>query len=168
MKRAARFPDILARLVEHLTQAKNLRDRVQQALIYPAFLAVAGVVLITIFITYMVPQLTVSCRQWRRAAAADAHSIGSESPDHAYWWLASFSSIGGVLASAHLSARMKGESYGIVFACAYRVTGASFAIVIMRSSRARSERLMENGIPLLRALDLVYAKSRATVILKRN
>src|SRR6202051_2678807 len=51
------LPDILARLVEHLMQAKNLRDRVQQALIYPAFLALAGVGLITLFITFMVPQL---------------------------------------------------------------------------------------------------------------
>src|SRR5205085_1097687 len=52
------LPDILTRLVEHLMQAKNLRDRVQQALIYPAFLAVAGTALIAIFITFMVPQLT--------------------------------------------------------------------------------------------------------------
>src|ERR1043165_9973121 len=37
------LPDILARLVLHLQQAKGLRDRVQQALIYPAFLALAGV-----------------------------------------------------------------------------------------------------------------------------
>src|SRR3954464_6782921 len=44
------LPDILHRLVKHLSQAKELRDRVQQALIYPAFLAVAGIVLITIFI----------------------------------------------------------------------------------------------------------------------
>src|SRR6059036_1962229 len=51
------LPEILLRLVKHLMQAKELRDRVQQALIYPAFLAVAGALLITIFITYMVPQL---------------------------------------------------------------------------------------------------------------
>src|SRR5437762_13288304 len=51
------LPEILLRLVKHLTQAKSLRDRVQQALIYPAFLAVAGAALITIFITFMVPRL---------------------------------------------------------------------------------------------------------------
>src|SRR5438477_3124608 len=51
------LPDILSRLVEHLMQAKNLRDSVQQALIYPMFLALAGVALITLFITFMVPQL---------------------------------------------------------------------------------------------------------------
>src|SRR5437660_12854467 len=52
------LPDILLRLVKHLTQAKDLRDRVQQALTYPPFLAVAGAALITIFLTSMVPQLT--------------------------------------------------------------------------------------------------------------
>src|SRR5437762_2761939 len=52
------LPEILHRLVKHLMQAKDLRDRVQQALIYPAFLAVARSALTTIFITYMGPQLT--------------------------------------------------------------------------------------------------------------
>src|SRR2546421_5467333 len=51
------LPEILHRLVKHLMQAKDLRDRVQQALIYPAYLALAGAVLMTIFITFMVPQL---------------------------------------------------------------------------------------------------------------
>src|SRR5205809_3421019 len=51
------LPEILLRLVKHLTQARDLRDRVQQALIYPAFLLVAGICLITLFITFMVPKL---------------------------------------------------------------------------------------------------------------
>src|SRR5437660_10723426 len=52
------LPRILLRLVKHLMQAKELRDRVQQGLIYPGFLALAGAILITIFITFVVPQLT--------------------------------------------------------------------------------------------------------------
>jgi type II secretory pathway component PulF len=44
------LPQILLRLVKHLMQAKDLRDRVQQALIYPAFLALARH-LITVAIT---------------------------------------------------------------------------------------------------------------------
>src|SRR5207247_9418615 len=50
------LPQILLRLVKHLMQAKDLRDRVQQALIYPAFLALAGAILVTIFITFMVSE----------------------------------------------------------------------------------------------------------------
>src|SRR6266566_517064 len=52
------LPQILLRVVKHLTQAKDLRDRIQQALIYPAALAVAGSALIVVFVTYLVPQLT--------------------------------------------------------------------------------------------------------------
>src|ERR671934_514261 len=52
------LPEILLRLVRHLTQVKNLRDRIQQALIYPAALAVAGSALVVVFVTYLVPQLT--------------------------------------------------------------------------------------------------------------
>ncbi|MGI9173436.1 MAG: type II secretion system F family protein, partial [Chthoniobacterales bacterium] len=47
------LPDILKRLVEHSMQAKSLRDRVSQALIYPAFLAAAGAGLMVVFITFM-------------------------------------------------------------------------------------------------------------------
>src|SRR2546429_6737226 len=38
------LPEILLRLVKHLTQAKSLRDRAQQALIYPTFLTLADFV----------------------------------------------------------------------------------------------------------------------------
>ncbi len=49
---------ILRRLVAHLGQIKDLRDRVQQALIYPAVLVVAGIGMIILFMTKMVPQVT--------------------------------------------------------------------------------------------------------------
>src|ERR1700704_4124349 len=89
------LPQILLRLVKHLMQAKNLRDRVQQALIYPAFLAVAGALLITIFITYMVPQLTSFMAQIGGALPLPTrilmqlhHAITT------YWWLAILIAIG--------------------------------------------------------------------------
>ena len=50
--------EILRRLVVHLSDVKALRDRVQQALIYPALLVVAGIGLVIVFMTVMVPQLT--------------------------------------------------------------------------------------------------------------
>ncbi len=52
------LPQILRRLVTHIAGIKDLRDRVQQALVYPAVLVVAGVGLIIVFITVMVPQIT--------------------------------------------------------------------------------------------------------------
>src|SRR5205085_3210835 len=82
------LPQILLRLVKHLMQAKGLRDRVQQALIYPAFLALAGATLVTVFITFMVPQLTQFMSQNggvlplpTRILMQVHHLITS------YWWL---------------------------------------------------------------------------------
>src|SRR5437868_6584308 len=90
------LPEILHRLVKHLMQARDLRDRVQQALIYPAFLAVAGAALITIFITYMVPQLTGFMSQIGGALPLPTqilmqihHTITT------YWWLAILVAVGG-------------------------------------------------------------------------
>src|SRR4029077_7696538 len=93
------LPDILARLVEHLMQAKNLRDRVQQALIYPAFLALAGMGLITLFITFMVPQLVGFMSQNGGALPLPTQILLSV--NHlitAYWWLAIVALLGIVIA----------------------------------------------------------------------
>lgn len=50
--------EILRRLTVYLADVKSLRERVQQALVYPAVLLVAGFGLVTLFMTVMVPQLT--------------------------------------------------------------------------------------------------------------
>jgi type II secretory pathway component PulF len=93
------LPEILRRLVEHLMQAKNLRDRVQQALIYPAFLAVAGAALMVIFITFMVPQLTNFMANNGGALPLPTRILVSvNSAIVGYWWLALALVVGGVIA----------------------------------------------------------------------
>jgi general secretion pathway protein F len=150
------LPEILSRLVEHLTQAKNLRDSVQQALIYPAALAVAGVILITVFITYMVPQLTgfMSANGGilplpTRILLGVNHLIVS------YWWLGGLIVVGAVVGFRAFVRTDEG-----------RITWDRFRLMIPGYGRVVKHRyyaqfsrtlgtLMENGIPLLRALDLV-------------
>src|SRR5262245_44524048 len=92
------LPQILLRLVKHLMQAKELRDRVQQALIYPAFLALAGATLVTIFITFMVPQLTGFMAQTGGALPLPTRILVQF--HHAitgYWWVGLLILIGGIL-----------------------------------------------------------------------
>ena len=150
------LPEILLRLVKHLMQAKNLRDRVQQALIYPAFLAVAGAALITIFITYMVPQLTGFMSQ-----------IGGSLPlptrvlmqlNHVivtYWWLAALIAIGIVVGFRAFVRTDEGRLTWDRF----RLKIPGYGRVIRHRYYAQFSRtlgtLVQNGIPLLRSLDLV-------------
>jgi type II secretory pathway component PulF len=150
------LPEILRRLVEHLMQAKNLRDRVQQALIYPAFLAIAGAALMTIFITFMVPQLTNFMSQNggtlplpTRMLVAFNHLLT------AYWWLAAALAVGGFIG---FRAFVRTEE-GRVTWDRLRLSAPGYGRIIKHRYYAQFSRtlgtLMENGVPLLRALDLV-------------
>jgi type II secretory pathway component PulF len=150
------LPDILHRLVKHLTQAKQLRDRVQQALIYPAILAVAGIVLITIFITFMVPQLTGFMSQNGGALPLPTrillelnHLISQ------WWWLA-------ILVAVGISVGFRSwvnTSEGRMTWDRLRLKIPGYGRIIKHRYYAQFSRtlgtLMENGITLLRALDLV-------------
>lgn len=150
------LPDILTRLVEHLMQAKGLRDRVQQALIYPAFLAVAGVLLIAIFITFMVPQLTTFLTQnggtlpLPTQILLKAHHIIT-----GYWWV-----VGLVMAGAYIGFRaFVRTDEGRITWDRFRLMIPGYGRIIRHRYYAQFSRtlgtLMENGVTLLKALDLV-------------
>src|SRR5207302_3171274 len=150
------LPQILLRLVKHLMQAKDLRDRVQQALIYPAFLALAGAILVTIFITFMVPQLTGFMAQTggvlplpTRILMQFHHAITG------YWWVGALLLIGGMLGFRAVVRTQEGQ----IGWDRFRLLIPGYGRVIRHRYYAQFARtlgtLMENGVPLLRSLDLV-------------
>jgi type II secretory pathway component PulF len=150
------LPQILLRLVKHLMQAKNLRDRVQLALIYPTALAIAGTILITVFITFMVPQLTSFMSQNggtlplpTRILLSVHHAIT------AYWWLAAILLVGGIVGFRAFVRTAEGR----IAWDRLRLKVPGYGRLIRHRYYAQFSRtlgtLMENGIPLLRSLDLV-------------
>jgi type II secretory pathway component PulF len=150
------LPQILLRLVKHLTQAKDLRDRVQQALIYPAFLTVAGVILVTIFIAFMVPQLTGFMAQTGGALPLPTrillhvhHAITS------YLWIGVVLGVGVIIGFRAFVRTNEGR----IAWDRFRLLIPGYGQVIRHRYYAQFSRtlgtLMENGIPLLRSLDLV-------------
>ena len=150
------LPDILARLVEHLMQAKNLRDRVQQALIYPAFLALAGAGLITIFITFMVPQLVGFMTQNGGELPVPTRILlGTHYLLTTYWWVGILVVVGGVLGYRAFVRTDEGR----IAWDRFRLMIPGYGRVIRHRYYAQFSRtlgtLMENGVPLLRAIDLV-------------
>jgi type II secretory pathway component PulF len=150
------LPDILLRLVKHLMQAKDLRDRVQQALIYPAFLATAGVILITIFITFMVPQLTAfMAQQGGTLPLATRMLLNIHHAITGYWWVAVLIAAGAIVG---FRAFVRTDEGRIAWD-RFRLRIPGYGRVIRHRYYAQFSRtlgtLMENGVPLLRSLDLV-------------
>src|SRR6058998_2766194 len=150
------LPQILLRVVKHLTQAKELRDRVQQALIYPAFLALAGAILVTIFITFMVPQLSGFMAQTggvlplpTRILMQIHHAITG------YWWVGALAVIGAIIG---FRAFVRTEEGRIAWD-RFRLVIPAYGRVVRHRYYAQFARtlgtLMQNGVPLLRSLDLV-------------
>jgi type II secretory pathway component PulF len=150
------LPEILSRVVEHLMQTKNLRDRVQQALIYPAFLALAGAALITIFITFMVPQLTAFMSQIGGALPLPTRILlGANHLIVGYWWVLVLIVVGGIVAFRAFVRTEEGQLTWDRF----RLSIPGYGRIRRHQYYAQFSRtlgtLMENGIPLLKALDLV-------------
>ncbi|CAN5494189.1 type II secretion system F family protein [soil metagenome] len=150
------LPDILRRLVQHLMQAKNLRDRVQAALIYPTFLALAGLALIIIFITFMVPQLTgFMSANGGTLPLPTRILLGANHLITGYWWVAVLLVVAAVIC---FRAAVRSDEGRIAWD-RFRLSVPGYGRVIRHRYYAQFSRtlgtLMENGVPLLRALDLV-------------
>src|SRR6266699_592856 len=150
------LPEILLRLVKHLMQAKNLRDSVQQALIYPGALALAVLILITVFITFLVPQLTQFLSQTGGALPLPTRILLKVlRMITVYWWVGVLLAIG---ASVGFRAFVRSDE-GRLLWDRFRLAIPGYGRVVRHRYYAQFSRtlgtLMENGIPLLRSLDLV-------------
>jgi len=150
------LPEILRRLVVHLADVKAMRDRVQQALVYPAVLVVAGIGLIIIFMTVMVPKLTGFFTQTGQQLPLPTRILLNA--NHlivGYWWVA----VAGVAGSYALWKVYTRTPEG-------RKSWDYFCLQIPGYGQVQRERfnaqfartlgtLVENGVTLLKALELL-------------
>lgn len=79
---------ILKRTLEYQKLVAELKSKVAGALVYPAFIALAGLVLIVLFVSYLVPQLgTLLGTTGNKMPLATALLISASKFLGAYWWL---------------------------------------------------------------------------------
>jgi type II secretory pathway component PulF len=148
--------EIMRRLVTHLADVKALRDRVQQALVYPAVLVVAGIGLIIIFMTVMVPQLSGFFTQTGQPLpTATRVLLNTNHLIVGYWWVAVLAMFGIFSAHKFFTREAAGRKTWDYFL--WRLPGYGH---IMRyrffAQFARTlGTLVENGVTLLRALELL-------------
>ena len=158
--------DILSRLVKHLGTMKGLRDRVQQALIYPAFLVFAGIGLIVLFITVMVPQLNsfFSNTNGGTLPLPTRMLIAANDVFVRYWWL-------GVAAGMAVWASFKAltrSDTGRLAWDRFRLGMPALGSVMRYSFYAQFARtmgtLLQNGVTLLRTMELLEDMSGNTYL----
>jgi type II secretory pathway component PulF len=146
----------MKRLVIYLADVKALRDRVQQALVYPAVLVVAGVGLVIVFMTVMVPQLSGFFSQTGQTLPLPTRILLSA--NHAivyYWWVAALAA-GMMYGLYKLFTR---EPAGKQAWDRFRWGIPGYGHIVRYRFYAQFARtlgtLVENGVTLLRALELL-------------
>jgi type II secretory pathway component PulF len=148
--------EILRRLVTHLSDIKSLRDRVQQALLYPSLLVVFGIGLIIVFMQVMVPRLTGFFTQTGQALPfATRLLLEANRLLSTYWWLLILLGVGGVALFRVLVRRPEGRHAWDAFKWRFPI----FSVIIRYRFYAQFARtlgtLMGNGVTLLRGLELL-------------
>ena len=161
--------DILTRLVKTLTDMKALRDRVKQALIYPAFLVLAGVGLIVIFVTVMVPQLQGFFSNTNGGALPlpTRMLIGANHLVVQYWWAA----LGAVILAFTALKLFTRSPAGRMTWDRFQLSVPGFGAVLSYQFYAQFARtmgtLLQNGVTLLRTMELLEDMSGNTFLKAR-
>jgi type II secretory pathway component PulF len=148
--------DILKRLVAHLADVKGLRDRVQQALLYPAVLVVAGIGLIIVFMTVMVPKLLDFFKgSGQKLPPATQMLVNANNFLVGYWWAILLALAGLFMVFKAFTRTAEGRKAWDFFT--WRIP--LYSLIIRYRFYAQFARtlgtLVENGVTLLRSLELL-------------
>ena len=150
------LPQILRRLVTHIGDIKSLRDRVQQALLYPAALVFVGMGLIIVFITVLVPQLTGFLKTTGRALPAATQLLIDINTLVTHYWWAGLAAAGGLygiwkIATRSPEGRCAWDRFMWNFPGFSRIPRYRFYAQFARTLAT----LSENGVTLLKSLELL-------------
>ncbi len=148
--------EILRRLVAYLADVKALRDRVKQALLYPAVLVVAGIGLIITFMTVMVPKLTGFFKgTGQPLPGATRLLVNANAVIVNYWWVGVLAGAGAFAGFKAFTSRPEGRLAWDAFMWRLplysRIVRYRFYAQFARTLGT----LVENGVTLLRALELL-------------
>jgi len=147
---------------------KNLRDRVQQALVYPAVLVVVGFVMVIFFMTFMVPklmkfftdtnqELPLPTRILMNVHGAIAH----------YWWVGVLAVVGTTALLRSWTATVSGRKQWDTIL--WHIPG--YSSVLRHRYYAQFARtlgtLLLNGVTLVRALELIQDIAGNVYVLER-
>ena len=147
---------ILRRQADYLTAIDDLQSRVVGALIYPAFIMGAGVVVMFIFMTYLVPQLTVLFEKTRGKLPLMTRMMVSVGDFmEAYWWVVLGAGAAVVFGFRHAVKAGPGKLWWDRVKLRLPLIGPVLASRFYTEFSQTLATLVINGIPLLNGIRLM-------------
>lgn len=150
------LPDILNRQALYLAQMQALQSRVTTALIYPAFIIVSGAALGVMFLTYLLPKLAVLIESTHGSLPTLGMWLLALSRFLTTWWWAILAGTGllalaGVILFRDPRARAWWDRAQLGLPIYGPVLRTRFEVQFLETLG----NLIQNGLPLHRALELV-------------
>ena len=160
------LPSILRRLANNLAVMADLQAKVTQAMIYPAFLIGACVVLMVVFMTFMVPQIMdLMGKNGQKLPAATQLLIGFNQFMGQWWWAIGIAITAGVLTFRGYISSPAGRMWWDETKLKLPLFGAIMSMRFYAQFAHSLGNLITNGVPLLNSIRLV-SKISANVFIQ--
>lgn len=150
------LPSILRRLANNLAVMADLQAKVTQAMIYPAFLLGACVVLMVVFMTFMVPQIMdLMGKNGQKLPAATQLLISFNQFMGQWWWAIGAAITAGVLTFRGYISSPAGRMWWDETKLKLPLFGAIMSMRFYAQFAHSLGNLITNGVPLLNSIRLV-------------
>src|ERR1017187_1594557 len=148
--------DVLLRLGKHQQQMAEVREKVIGALLYPLVIVCVGICVIIFFMLVMVPRFAMMFKEMGRTMPLPTRIlIGISDAFVGYWWVGVLL-IGGAVMAYRVRVR---TPEGRLAVDGWKLRLPVFGGIIMANAFAQFARtlatLLENGVPVLSALQIV-------------
>jgi len=148
--------EVLDRLKRHYEQAGEAREKVVGALIYPLIVVCAGIGTIIFFMTFMVPRFAQMFKEMRATMPLPTRMlIAASSAFTSYWWIGAALIVVTVIAYRQRARTPEGR----LAIDGLKLRLPVFGRIIMAGAFSQFARtlstLLENGVPVLNALQIV-------------
>jgi len=161
------LPQILRRHASYLRDMANLKGRFLFAMIYPAFLVVAGFGVTILFITFLIPSLAKLIGRSGEVPFMVKMLLGFSEMIATWWWLIliliALSILGAILAFRLQPVRDWWDQVSLKIPLFGPVILGRFYVQFLQTL----SNLMSDGLPFLKAFELASSTSGNTYIKKR-
>ncbi len=149
-------PKILKRQVEFLTMMSELQRRVTSALIYPSVIFAAGIGLLAIFMTFLLPQLTMMLtKTGKTLPLATRVLIGISEFFGNYWWVILIVGTAAVLGFRQYTSKGKGRAWWDRAKLSLPAVGPLLRMRFYAQFTQTLSTLLNNGVSLMQAMQLI-------------
>ena len=150
------LPQILKRQCAYLTLISDLRRRVVSSLLYPAIVFASAIVLMFVFLTFLVPQLSVLLGKTGQKLPIITRVLISVSEFCGQWWWAIIAFAGILILSARAAVRTPaGRDWWHRSMLDFPVVGPVLRAKFYAEMLQTLSTLVSNGVALLQGLNLM-------------